>query len=45
MKLLPLSAYLLMLEQDQTILATAVPKITNDFHTLNGIAWWTSSYL
>ncbi|KAF2831119.1 MFS general substrate transporter [Ophiobolus disseminans] len=30
---------------DQTILATAIPQITNDFHTLNGIAWWTSSYL
>ncbi|KAF2656940.1 MFS general substrate transporter [Lophiostoma macrostomum CBS 122681] len=30
---------------DQTILATAIPKITNDFHTLTGISWWTSSYL
>lgn len=30
---------------DQTILATAVPKISNDFHALNDIGWWTAAYL
>ncbi|ORY13901.1 putative efflux pump antibiotic resistance protein [Clohesyomyces aquaticus] len=30
---------------DQTIVAVAVPKITNSFHALGDIAWWTSAYL
>jgi MFS family permease len=31
--------------QDQTILATAAPTISNDFHSLDDIAWWTNIYL
>lgn len=31
--------------QDQTILATAAPTISNDFHALDDIAWWTNVYL
>ncbi|KAF2877969.1 major facilitator superfamily domain-containing protein [Massariosphaeria phaeospora] len=30
---------------DQTIVATAVPRITDSFHALGDIAWWTSAYL
>ncbi|KAF2688534.1 MFS general substrate transporter, partial [Lentithecium fluviatile CBS 122367] len=30
---------------DQTILATAAPTISNEFHSLNGIAWGTNIYL
>ncbi|KAI8683363.1 MFS domain-containing protein [Fusarium keratoplasticum] len=30
---------------DRSILATAIPKITNDFDSLNDVAWYGSSYL
>ncbi|PVI02272.1 MFS general substrate transporter [Periconia macrospinosa] len=30
---------------DQTIVATAAPKITKSFNALGDIAWWTSAYL
>ncbi|KKA27562.1 hypothetical protein TD95_002406 [Thielaviopsis punctulata] len=30
---------------DRTILATAIPKITDDFHTLNDIGWYGSAYM
>ncbi|KAI9877146.1 MAG: hypothetical protein M1830_004696 [Pleopsidium flavum] len=30
---------------DQTIIATAIPRITDDFHALDHIGWWTSAYL
>ncbi|KAI0163982.1 MFS general substrate transporter [Xylariaceae sp. FL1272] len=30
---------------DNTILATAVPKITADFNSLNDVGWYASSYL
>ncbi|KAF7717623.1 MFS-type transporter [Penicillium ucsense] len=38
-------AICLVLAIDNTILATAIPKITNDFHSLNDIGWYGSSYL
>ncbi|KAJ5354281.1 hypothetical protein N7541_006845 [Penicillium brevicompactum] len=30
---------------DQTILATALPRITDEFHSLDDIGWYSSSYL
>ncbi|KAJ8122633.1 hypothetical protein ONZ43_g1217 [Nemania bipapillata] len=30
---------------DQTILATATPVISNEFHSLGDIAWWSNAYL
>ncbi|KAK3353997.1 major facilitator superfamily domain-containing protein [Lasiosphaeria hispida] len=30
---------------DRTIIATAVPRITTDFHSLNDISWYASAYL
>lgn len=30
---------------DNTILATAIPKITDEFHALDDVAWYASSYL
>ncbi|OKL61398.1 hypothetical protein UA08_03839 [Talaromyces atroroseus] len=30
---------------DQTILATATPTISDDFHALDGVGWWTAIYL
>ncbi|KAH7109295.1 major facilitator superfamily domain-containing protein [Dendryphion nanum] len=30
---------------DQTILATAAPTISDEFHTVSDIAWWTDIYL
>lgn len=33
------------LVQDQTILATAVPKISDEFKALEDIAWWASAYM
>ncbi|TGZ78952.1 MFS general substrate transporter [Ascodesmis nigricans] len=30
---------------DQTILATAVPKISDEFKALEDIAWWASAYM
>ncbi|KAJ5618210.1 MFS toxin transporter [Penicillium herquei] len=34
-----------MLSLDDTILSTAIPRITNDFHSLNDIGWYGASYL
>lgn len=31
--------------QDNTILSTAVPKITEQFHSLGDISWYASAYL
>lgn len=33
------------LEQDRTIIATAVPSIANHFNALNDISWYASAYL
>jgi hypothetical protein len=30
---------------DNTIVATAIPRITNDFHSLDDVGWYASSYL
>ncbi|PLN82568.1 putative efflux pump antibiotic resistance protein [Aspergillus taichungensis] len=30
---------------DETVLSTAIPKITNQFHSLNDVGWYGSSYL
>ncbi|EFX01400.1 efflux pump antibiotic resistance protein [Grosmannia clavigera kw1407] len=39
---LAMSMFLVAL--DMTIIATAVPKITDDFHSLNDIAWYGSAF-
>ncbi|OTB09651.1 hypothetical protein M426DRAFT_50588 [Hypoxylon sp. CI-4A] len=48
-KLVPLSIALcmamLIVSLDSTILATAIPRITNDFNSLDDVAWYGSSYL
>lgn len=31
--------------QDRTILGTAVPKITDDFHSIGDVGWYASVYL
>jgi len=31
--------------QDRTIIATAIPRITDDFHSLGDIGWYGSAYL
>lgn len=31
--------------QDRTIIATAVPRITDEFHALDDVGWYASSYL
>ena len=33
------------LAQDRTILGTAIPKITDDFKSINDVGWYASSYL
>ena len=30
---------------DNTIIATAIPKITDDFHALQDVGWYGSAYL
>ncbi|KAG4439917.1 hypothetical protein IFR05_004592 [Cadophora sp. M221] len=30
---------------DRTILGTAIPKITDEFHSINDVGWYASSYL
>jgi hypothetical protein len=35
----------IILTLDQSILATAVPYITNEFHTIADIGWYGSAYL
>ena len=31
--------------QDRLIIATAIPKITDEFHSLNDVGWYASAYL
>lgn len=38
-----LSVFLVSL--DRTILATAIPSITDEFHSLNDIGWYASSFM
>lgn len=38
-----LSVFLMAL--DNTIISTAIPKITDQFHSINDIGWYASSYL
>ncbi|KAF7318152.1 Major facilitator superfamily transporter [Mycena chlorophos] len=38
-----LSVFLVAL--DNTIIATAIPKITHEFHSLDDVGWYASSYL
>ena len=33
------------MEQDNTIIATAIPKITDQFHSLPDVGWYGSAYL
>ncbi|OTA62362.1 MFS transporter [Hypoxylon sp. EC38] len=35
----------LLLSEDGTILATAIPRITNEFNSLDDVAWYGSSYI
>jgi hypothetical protein len=35
----------LLVALDTTIIGTAIPAITSDFHSLNDIAWYGSAYL
>lgn len=35
----------LIIFQDNTIIATAIPRITDDFHALEDVGWYGSSYL
>lgn len=30
---------------DRTIIGTAIPKITDDFHSINDVGWYASAYL
>ena len=32
-------------EQDQNIISTAIPKITDQFHSLDDVGWYGSAYL
>ncbi|TLS28478.1 hypothetical protein PpBr36_01295 [Pyricularia pennisetigena] len=36
---------LFLVALDRTILATAVPKITDEFHSLGDVGWYASSYM
>lgn len=45
MLLLASRCLLIFLFQDATILATAIPKITTYFNSLDDVAWYGSSYL
>ncbi|PQE29452.1 hypothetical protein CJF32_00003198 [Rutstroemia sp. NJR-2017a WRK4] len=33
------------IQQDRTILGTAIPTITNDFHSIRDVGWYASAYL
>jgi MFS family permease len=33
------------LDQDRTIIGTAIPKITDDFKSIGDVGWYASSYL
>jgi MFS family permease len=35
----------LIFQKDRTIIATAIPQISNDFHSLNDIGWYGSAYM
>jgi MFS family permease len=37
--------HLLTITQDRTIIATAVPRITDEFHSLADVGWYASAYL
>jgi MFS family permease len=39
------SLALFLVALDRTIVATAIPRITDDFHSLGDIGWYASSYL
>ncbi|CCG83837.1 protein of unknown function [Taphrina deformans PYCC 5710] len=39
-----LAAGVLLIALDQTIVATAIPKITNQFHSVQDIGWYGSAY-
>ena len=42
-----ISVYLAMfiVALDRTILGTAIPKITDDFHSIDDVGWYASAYL
>jgi MFS family permease len=31
--------------QDRTIIGTAIPKITDEFHSIDDVGWYASAYL
>ncbi|KAM5505732.1 hypothetical protein McaMca56_000379 [Microsporum canis] len=39
-----LAASVFLVALDETIITTAIPKITNDFHSINDIGWYGSAY-
>jgi hypothetical protein len=45
--LIMIGAYLSMflVALDRTIIGTAIPKITDDFHSINDVGWYASAYL
>ncbi|KAI1483689.1 MFS transporter [Daldinia eschscholtzii] len=43
--LIALCMAMLVVSLDGTILATAIPRITNEFNSLDDVAWYGSSYL
>lgn len=40
-----LACTLLTIAQDQNIIATAIPRITDEFHSIDDIGWYGSAYL
>ncbi|RDW64086.1 MFS transporter-2 [Coleophoma crateriformis] len=42
---LALNLSMFLIGLDNTILSTAIPKITDQFHALNDVGWYASSYL
>ena len=36
---------ILILSQDNTIIATAIPRITDQFHALGDVGWYGSAYM
>jgi hypothetical protein len=36
---------ILILMQDQNIISTAIPRITDEFHSLNDVGWYGSAYI
>ncbi|KAF3492119.1 azole resistance protein 1 [Arthroderma uncinatum] len=39
-----LAASIFLVALDETIITTAIPKITDDFHSINDIGWYGSAY-